>query len=227
MKAAATLGVLGAQLKRELALALHQKNDVLTPLFFFVVIASLFPLGVGAETALLQRLGPGVLWVSALLATLLSLARMFASDFEDGTLELMAMSPTPLPLLVATKVFSHFLLTGIPLVLVAPLLGTQYGLSSDVILVLMLSLLLGTPTLSLLGSIGAALTLGVRGAGVLLSLLVLPLYIPVLIFGAGAAHAQSAGLSPSAHLSLLAAALVVACFVSPLASAASLRISLE
>ncbi len=227
MTVAPTLGVLGAQLKRELALAAHQKSDVLTPVFFFVVIASLFPLGIGAESALLQRLGPGVLWVSALLATLLSMPRMFTSDYEDGTLELMAMSPTPLPLLVSAKILSHILLTALPLVLAAPVLGLQYGLGKDVMVVLLVSLLLGTPTLSLLGSIGAALTLGVRGAGVLLSLLVLPLYIPVLIFGAGAAHAQSSGLASSGHLSLLAAALILAAFLCPLASAAALRIALE
>jgi heme exporter protein B len=227
MTAASTIGVLSAQLKRELALAVHQKSDVMTPVFFFVVIASLFPLGIGADSALLQRLGPGVLWVSALLATLLSMPRMFTSDYDDGTLELMALSPTPLPLLISAKILAHIVLTGLPLLLAAPLLSLQYSLNNDVMLVLIFSLILGIPTLNLLGSIGAALTLGVRGAGVLLALLVLPLYIPVLIFGAGAAHAQSNGMASSGHLSLLAAALILATFLCPLASAAAIRIALE
>jgi heme exporter protein B len=216
-----------AILRREVSLAMRQKGEVLTPLVFFVVIASLFPLGVGPESALLLRMAPGVLWVSALLAAMLSLQRLFATDYADGSLEQMALSPTPLGLLVAAKALSHFLLSGLPLVLMAPVLGLQFGLDGRALGILMLSLLLGTPTLSLIGSIGAALTLGVRGAGVLLSLLVLPLYIPVLIFGAGAVEADAAGLGASGHLSLLAALLVLSLFFTPLATTAALRISLE
>lgn len=219
--------VMRALLRRELALALRQKGEVLTPLVFFAVVASLFPLGVGAESALLLRMAPGVLWVSALLAAMLSLQRLFATDYADGSLEQMAISSTPLGLLVAAKALSHFLLSGLPLVLVAPVLGVQFGLDGRALGILTLSLLLGTPTLSLIGSIGAALTLGVRGAGVLLSLLILPLYIPVLIFGAGAVEADAAGLGAGGHLSLLAALLVLSAFFAPLATTAALRISLE
>lgn len=219
--------VLWALLQRELALAGRQKGEVLTPLVFFVVVASLFPLGVGPESALLLRMAPGVLWVSALLAAMLSLQRLFAMDYADGTLEQMALSPTPLGLLVLVKALAHFLMSGLPLVLVAPLLGLQFGMNGSSLELLVISLLLGTPTLSLIGSIGAALTLGVRGAGVLLSLLVLPLYIPVLIFGAGAVEADAAGLGASGHLSLLAALLVLSVFFAPFATAAALRISLE
>lgn len=219
--------VLMAALRRELSLAMRQKGEVLTPLVFFVVIASLFPLGVGPESALLLRMAPGVLWVSALLAAMLSLQRLFSMDYVDGSLEQMVLSPTPLGLLVAAKALSHFLLSGLPLVLMAPILGLQFGLEGRSLGILVLTLLLGTPTLSLIGSIGAALTLGVRGAGVLLSLLILPLYIPVLIFGAGAVEADAAGLSIGGHLSLLAALLVLSAFFTPMATTAALRISLE
>lgn len=219
--------VMLAVLRREVSLALRQKGEVLTPLVFFVVIASLFPLGVGPESALLLRMAPGVLWVSALLAAMLSLQRLFATDYADGSLEQMLLSATPLPMLAAAKALSHFLLSGLPLVLMAPVLGLQFGLDGRALGILMLSLLLGTPTLSLIGGIGAALTLGVRGAGVLLSLLVLPLYIPVLIFGAGAVEADAAGLGAGGHLSLLAALLVLSLFFAPFATTAALKISLE
>ncbi len=225
-----TLGlgaVMLAVLRREIALAMRQKGEVLTPLVFFIVIASLFPLGIGPESALLMRMAPGVLWVSALLAAMLSLQRMFASDYADGSLEQMLLSSTPLSLLVTAKALSHFVLSGLPLVLVAPVLGLQFGLDRQALGILMLSLLLGTPTLSLIGSIGASLTLGVRSAGGLLSLLILPLYIPVLIFGAGAVEAHASGLGPGGHLSLLAALLVLALFFAPLATTAALKISLE
>ena len=216
-----------AVLRREVSLALRQKGEVLTPLVFFVVIASLFPLGVGPESALLLRMAPGILWVSALLAAMLSLQRMFATDYADGSLEQMVLSATPLPILAAAKALSHFLLSGLPLVLMAPVLGLQFGLDGRALGVLMLSLLLGTPTLSLIGGIGAALTLGVRGSRVLLSLLILPLYIPVLIFGAGAVEADAAGLGAGGHLSLLAALLVLSLFFAPFATTAALKISLE
>lgn len=219
--------VLWMVLRREVSIAMRQKGEVLTPLVFFVVIASLFPLGIGPESALLLRMAPGVLWVSALLAAMLSLQRLFAIEFVDGTLEQMALSIAPLGLLVLVKAFAHFLLSGLPLVMIAPVLGMQFGLDAQALGVLVVSLLLGAPTLSLIGSIGAALTLGVRGAGVLLSLLILPLYIPVLIFGAGAVEADAAGLGAAGHLSLLAALLVLSLFFAPLATAAALKISLE
>ncbi len=227
MKQLGMTSVMLALLKREVSVAMRQKGEVLTPLVFFVVIASLFPLGIGPESALLLRMAPGVLWVSALLAAMLSLQRLFATDYADGSLEQMALSTTPLGLLVVAKALSHFLLSGLPLVLMAPVLGLQFGLDGRALGILMLSLLLGTPTLSLIGSIGAALTLGVRGAGVLLSLLILPLYIPVLIFGAGAVEADAAGMGAGGHLSLLAALLVLSAFFAPLATTTALRISLE
>jgi heme exporter protein B len=200
---------------------------VLTTLFFFVIVVSLFPLGIGPEPELLKKIAPGVLWVAALLSTLLGLPRLFAADHLDGTLEQMALSPSPLALLIAGKILAHWLLCGLPLVLLAPLLGLQFALEGQTLFILSLSLLLGTPLLSLIGAMGAALTLGVRGGGVLLALLVLPLYIPTLIFGAGAVEAQSAGLGVEGHLSLLAALLALAVFFAPWATTAALRIALE
>jgi heme exporter protein B len=179
------------------------------------------------EPQLLQALGPGVLWVAALLASLLSLPRLFAGDFGDGTLEQIALSPHPLPALVSGKMLAHWLTTGLPVVLFAPLLGLQYGLAADVLGVTMLALLLGTPILSLLGAVGAALTLGTRGGGSLLALLVLPLYVPALIFGAGAADALRAGMSVSPNLSLLGAGLLIAVVGAPFATAAAVRIALD
>jgi heme exporter protein B len=216
-----------AIVRRDLLLAARRKSEVFTALFFFMIVASLFPLGIGAETSLLRRIAPGVLWVAALLAAMLSLNRMFAADHQDGTLEQMALSPTPLALLVSGKVFAHWLTSGLPLVLLAPVLGLQFDLSPRSLGILMISLLLGTPLLSLIGAIGAALTLGVRGGGVLLSLLVLPLYIPALIFGAGAVEADMAGLGAGGHLSLLGALLALAAFFAPWAATAALRIALE
>ena len=214
-------------LRRDLLLAARRRSEVLTALFFFVVVVSLFPLGIGPETALLRRIGPGVLWVAALLATLLGLPRLFAADHADGTLEQMALSSQSFALQMAGKVAAHWLLCGLPLVLLAPLLGLQFGLDADALGVLMLSLLIGTPLLSLIGAIGAALTLGVRGGGVLLSLLVLPLFIPALVFGAGSVEAQTAGLSVRGHLSALGAMLALAVFFAPWATTAALRIAME
>jgi heme exporter protein B len=216
-----------AVVRREIALAMRQKGDVLTPLFFFIIVASLFPLGVGPEVQLLARMAPGVLWVGALLAAMLSLQRLFAADHADGSLEQMAISGTPLTLIVCAKVLAHFLLSGLPLVLIAPVLGIQFGLDARALGILTLTLLVGTPTLSLIGGIGAALTLGVRGGGVLLSLLTLPLYIPVLIFGAGAVEADAAGLGVSAHFSLMGALLLLTGLFAPFATTIALRISLE
>jgi heme exporter protein B len=214
-------------LKRELLLAARKPAEMATPLVFFAITVSLFPLGVGPEPAVLRTLAPGVLWVAALLATLLSLNRMFAADHADGTLELMALSPQPLALLAAAKTLAHWITTGLPLVLLSPLLGIQLNLPPDAYGILLASLALGTPTLSLLGAVGAALTLGLRGGGVLLSLLVLPLYTPILIFGAGAVTAASAGFDPEANLSLLAAFLVLALGFTPWATAAALRIAMD
>ncbi len=214
-------------MRRDLLLAARRKSEVLTALFFFIIVVSLFPLGIGPEASLLKKIAPGILWVAALLATLLGLPRLFASDHADGTLEQLVLSPSPLGLLVAGKILAHWLVCGLPLVLLAPVLGLQFDLDADTLLVLVGALLLGTPVLSLVGSIGAALTLGVRGGGVLLALLILPLYIPVLIFGAGAVEAHSSGMDAGGHLSLLAALLALASFFAPWATTAALRIALE
>jgi heme exporter protein B len=212
---------------RDLRLAVRRRADTAAALFFFVIVASLFPLGVGPEPALLRTMAPGVVWVAALLASMLSLGRLFADDHQDGTLEQMLLSSCPLPLIVLAKMAAHWLCSGLALTLVAPLLALQFDLPASSIGVLTLSLLIGTPLLSLIGGIGAALTVGVRGAGVLLSLLVLPLCVPVLIFGAGAVDAAAAGLQVGAHYSLLGAMLVLALFAAPIAVAAALRIALE
>ena len=214
-------------IRRDLLLAMRRQSDVLTTLFFFVIVVSLFPLSVGPEMNMLRTMAPGVVWVAALLASMLSLGRLFSSDYLDGTLEQMLLSPHSLSMLVLGKAFAHWLVTGVPLVLMAPILGIQYDLPADALYVLTASLLLGTPILSLIGAIGAALTLGLRGGGVLVSLLVLPLYIPVLIFGSGAVEASSAGLGYDAHFSLLGAFLLVSLVFAPWATASSLRISME
>lgn len=216
-----------AVLQRDVLLAMRRKSEVLTAVFFFVVVAALFPLGIGPELNTLRLVAPGVLWVGALLSSMLALQRLFEADFRDGTLEQMALSPTPLGLLVAAKLLAHWLVSGLPLVLLAPILGLQFDLSSEALLTLTLALLVGTPILSLVGGIGAALTLGVRGGGVLLSLLVLPLFVPVLVFGAGAVEAQASGLGSQAHFSILLAMLLPAAFFSPWACASALRIALE
>ena len=219
--------VFRAIVRRDLTLAMRRRSDVLTTLFFFVIVVSLFPLGIGPELNTLRLIAPGVVWVAALLASMLALERLFAADFEDGTLEQMLMTPQPLFLLVLGKVAAHWLVTGVPLVLMAPLLGLQYDLSAEALRVLMISLLLGTPALSLIGAIGAALTLGLRGGGVLVSLLVLPLCIPVLIFGAGAVEANVSGLGEEGYLSMLGAILVLSLLFAPLAVSAALRVSAE
>ena len=214
-------------IKRDLLLAMRRQSDVLTTLFFFIIVVSLFPLSVGPEMNLLRAMAPGIVWVAALLASMLSLGRMFSNDYVDGTLEQMLLSPQSLSLLVLGKALAHWLVTGIPLVLMAPVLGIQYDLPGDALAILTVSLLLGTPVLSLIGAIGAALTLGLRGGGVLVSLLVLPLYIPILIFGAGAVEASMAGVEFDAHLSLIGAFLLVSLVFAPWAAASSLRVSVE
>ncbi len=212
---------------RDVRLAMRRKSEVLSAMFFFVVVAALFPLAIGPEPAMLRQIGPGVLWVGALLASMLALARLFEVDHRDGALEQMLLSPHSLWLLVLGKITAHWLLSGLPLVILAPVLGLQFNLSSEALSVLCLSLLLSTPVLSCIGAIGAALTLGVRGGGVLISLLVLPLYVPVLVFGAGAVQALDSGLGAQAHVSILLALLLPALFFSPWACSAALRIAME
>ena len=212
---------------RDLLLALRRKSDVATALLFFVVVVSLFPLGVGAEPNLLRSIAPGVIWVAALLSAMLSLGRLFAADHADGTLEQMLLGAAPLGIVAGAKSFAHWVVSGLPLVGIAPLLALQYDLDASLYAVLALSLLLGTPVLSLVGAIGAALTLGLRGGGVLLSLLVLPLYVPVLIMGAGSVEMAAAGLAPDGQLLLLGALLVFTAAFAPWAIAAALRISME
>jgi heme exporter protein B len=214
---------LAAVVARDLRLSLRRRIDALIGLVFFVLVASLFPLAVGAEPRLLREIGPGVLWVSALLASLLSLHRLFVEDHADGTLEQCVLMPHPLSVLVLGKVFAHWLTSGLPLVMMTPLLGLQFGLEAPAIGTLMLSLALGTPVLSLLGALGAALSLGLRGGGALTALLVLPLNVPVLIFGTGTVGQQLAGLDPSPTLSLLGALLALGLATLPWAIATALR----
>ncbi len=212
---------------RDLTLAWRRRADVLSTLFFFVIVVSLFPLGIGAEPRLLRAIAPGVVWVAALLASMLSLGRLFANDYQDGTLEQLLITPQPLFLVVVAKILAQWVVSELPLVLIAPLIGVQFDLAPNALLVLFLSLLLGTPILSLIGSIGAALTLGLRGGGVLIALLILPLYVPVVIFGTGAVDSSIAGFNPAANLYLLGALLVMALVFAPWATSAALRISLE
>ncbi len=216
-----------AMVKRDFTLAMRRKADVLTTLFFFLIVVSLFPLGVGPEMETLRQIAPGVIWVAALLAAMLSLGRMFSDDYQDGTLEQIMLLPHPLSMMVLSKIITHWLLSGLPLVIFSPLLAMQLGLDGEAIVLLMITLVLGTPAMSLIGAVGAALTLGLRGGGVLVSLLVLPLYIPILIFGAGAVESQSAGLGADAHLSILGGLLLLALVFTPISTAAALRISLD
>ena len=214
-------------LRRDLTLAYRQRSEMINPLLFFVLVTALFPLGIGANPELLRSVGPGIIWVAALLAAMLSLDSVFRSDFEDGTLELYLLSAHPLSVLVLAKTIAHWLITGLPLLIVSPLLGVLLDLSADAVWTLILTLALGTPVLSMVGAIGVALTVGLRRGGMILSLLVLPLYVPVLIFAANAVETASAGLPITAHLSLLTALLALACSLSPVATAAALRISLS
>ncbi len=216
-----------AVVRRDVLLAARRRGDWLTAQFFFVMVTSLFPLGIGPEPAMLRAIGPGVVWVAALLACLLSLGRLYADDHRDGSLEQLLLAPYPNALLALGKAIAHWIINGIPLLLIAPVLGVQFGLPGDALLVLVLSLAIGTPVLSLLGGIGAALTLGLRGGGVLITLLILPLYVPVLIFGAGAVDGTLSGTGAEAHLSLLGAVLVMALLVAPWISALALRVSVE
>ena len=212
---------------RDLRLALRRRVEALLPVAFFVVAISLFPLGVGPEPQMLRQMAAGIVWVSALLASMLSVANLYGSDHADGSLEQMLLSGQPGVVIAGAKAAAHWTVTGAPLVLIAPLIGLLLGMSAESIATLVAALLLGTPILSLLGGLGAALTLGLRSAGVLLILLILPLTIPALIFGAGAVGAVDAGLSASGHFSLLGALLILTFLTAPLATALALRIALE
>ena len=222
-----SLGAFVAMIRRDLMLSYRHRNELLNPLLFFIIVVTLFPLGTSPEKQLLQTMAPGVIWVAALLAAMLSLDSLFKADYEDGTLEQMMLSPHSNALLVLAKIISHWLVTGLPIILLAPLLGLLMYLPGEGIGTLMLTLLLGTPILSLVGAIGMALTLGLNRGGMLLSLLVLPLYIPVLIFSANAVDASMAGMVIRGQLYFLAALLVLALTLAPLATAAALKISME
>lgn len=214
-------------LRRDLQLAFRHRSELFNPLLFLLMVVSLFPLGVGPDPKLLATMAPGVIWVAALLATMLSLDSMFRSDFEDGNLEQLVLSPHPVAVLVIAKIFAHWLTTALPVILIAPILAVFMHLPGDALNSLLLSLALGTPTLSLVGSVGVALTVGLRKGGVLLSLLVLPLYIPVLIFAASAVTAAAAGLAFSGQLAFLGALAMLALVICPWATAAALRVSLN
>lgn len=213
--------------RRDLLLAFRQRADVANTLLFFVVVVTMVPLGVGPELNTLRTIAPGIVWVAALLAAILSLNRLFANDYADGTLEQMLLTGEPLPVIVLAKAAAHWLVTGLPITGMAVLLAVMFDLDAGSTAILVASLALGTPALSLIGAVGAALTLGLRGGGVLITLLVLPLYVPVLIFGAGAVETAAGGLSPQGHLLLLGAMSLGATVLAPWAIAAALRISLE
>ncbi len=221
------MSALAAILRRDLRLAWRSPGDSATVVLFFVLTVVLFPFGVGPAAEILARIATGVIWVMALLASLLSLDRLFREDSEDGSLDLLALSPAPLELLVVGKVLAHWLITGVPLIIASPLLALLMQLPAEAYPTLLLALLLGTPTLSLIGAIGAGLTLGARRGGVLIALLVLPLYIPVLIFGVAAVDAAASGLAVRPHLLLLGGLLALFVPVSPVATAAALRQALE
>ena len=221
------IALLWAVARRDWLLARRRRVEALLPLGFFIVAAGLFPIGVGPEPQTLRQIAPGVVWVCALLAAMLSVTQMFASDLQDGSLEQMLLAPGPLLALVVGKVLAHWLSSGLPLVVAAPLIGVLFGMQGSAIATLTFTLLLGTPILSLMGAVGAALTLGLRSGAALVFLLVLPLTVPALIFGTGAVVAVDGGLSAQAHLSLLGALLIATGLGAPLATAAALRISLD
>ena len=221
------MSAFSAILRRDMLLAWRSRADLLISLAFFVIVGCLFPFGVGAEPNQLRAIGPGVLWVAALLSCLLSLHRLFAQDHQDGTLEQMLLSPDPTVLWILAKVLAHWLTTAVPLLLITPLMALLFDLDGGAIRVLTASLAIGTPILSLIGAVGAALTLGLRVGGALLALLILPLFVPVLIFGAGSVDAYLAGTGASAHMLLLGGGVLGALALSPIACAAALRISTE
>ncbi len=216
-----------AIVRRDVSLAFRQGTDTLMTLAFFVIAVVLFPFGVGPEPNVLARIGGGVVWVAALLASMLALERLFQTDYEDGGLELLALAPMPLPIIVLAKVLAHWLATGLPLAVAAPVLGVLMNISPEIFPVLVAALLLGTPTLSLIGAIGAGLILGARRGGVLLALLVLPLFIPILVFGVSVVEMAAQGLSPQASLFILGGLLLAALALGPWAAAAAIRQALE
>lgn len=216
-----------AVIKRDTRLAIRQPSEIAQPVVFFVIVVSVFPFGVGSNPDQLAAIGPGIVWVGALLATLLALDNLFRSDFDDGSLEQLILSEHPLSVLILGKILVHWCVTGLPLIIVTPLLGVLLGLDTPTLIILMGSLLLGTPTLSLVGAIGSALTISIRRAGLLVTLLVLPLYTPILIFGAGAASAAQSGLPTAGHLYMLGAIAMGAIALAPIATSAALRISAE
>ena len=221
------MGVVAAVLARDLRLAYRQGGETVLAVLFFLLAAALFPFGLGIDPGLLVKVGPGVVWVTALLAALLSLERMFQSDYEDGGLELLVLAPAPLELLVLAKVAAHWLTTGLPLMVATPIVAVLYHLDWPMVAVLEVGLLIGTPVLSLIGALGAALILGARRGGALLILLVAPLALPVLIFGAGAAANVAAGSAPGAALTVEAGLLLAALPLAPWGAAAALRAALE
>jgi len=227
MNRPSTLDACWALLCRDFTLAIRHRGELANPLLFFVMVVTLFPLGLGPESGTLRIIAPGVIWVAALLAALLSLDSIFRSDFEDGSLEQLMLSPYPAALLIFTKVFVHWLISGLPLLFMAPVLGVLLQLPAEGMTTLVISLALGTPVLSLIGAIGVALTVGLRRGGVLLSLLVLPLYVPVIIYGASAVANAAIGLPAVAQLYFLAALLALALTLAPIAAAAALRISVS
>lgn len=214
-------------LSRDLLLAYRHRSQLIQPLLFFIIIVTLFPLAISSDAALLQKIAPGIIWVASLLATLLGLEHLFHPDFIDGSLEQFILSPYPLSLWVLAKVIAHWLITGLPLIVLTPLLGIMLHLPEHVVIVLIITLLLGTPTLSLLGSIATALTLGLRQGGVLLALIVLPLYIPVLIFAAGAVNSAMMSLPIQSEIALLGAILILSLTLAPLTTAAALKIGAQ
>ncbi len=214
-------------IKRELLIAFRRQADIFNPLWFFIIVITLFPLSIGPEPGLLSRIAPGIVWVAALLSALLSLERLFRDDFQDGALEQMMIMPVPLSVVALSKVIAHWLLTGVPLILISPLLAILLSLNFDTWLGVVGTLLLGTPTLSFIGAIGVALTVGLQKGGVLLSLVVLPLYIPILIFATSAIDAASLGMVYNGQLAILAAMLVGAMTLTPFAISAALRVSVN
>lgn len=214
-------------IRRELLIAYRRQADIFNPLWFFIIVITLFPLGIGPEPNLLARIAPGIIWVAALLAALLSMERLFRDDYLDGSLEQMLLMPTPLSVAAFAKMIAHWLLIGLPLILISPLLAILLSLNWHTWIAVLLTLLIGTPTLSFLGAIGMALTVGLRKGGVLLSLLILPLYIPVLIFATSAIEAASLGMAYDGQLAIMGAMLVGSLTLAPFAVAASLRISVN
>ena len=211
--------------KRDITIALRHKDDIINPLLFFIIVITLFPLGIGPEPNTLARIAPGIIWVAALLSTLLSLDRLFKSDYNDGSLEQLLLSPNPVFILVLGKIAAHWLLTGLPLIIVAPLLAVLLHLNENSYLALFLTLLIGTPILSFMGAIGVALTVGIKKGGVLLSLLILPLYIPVLIFATSAIDTAAMNLPYSGQLAIIGALLIGSLTLAPLAVSAALKVS--